>query len=48
LGEKENQSQRTVGSGFFKKLQRIGSFLKRTGNEPVVVQLGTLDFSQIF
>ncbi len=38
LGEKENQNQRTAGSGYFKKLQRTGSFLERTGNEPVVVQ----------
>jgi hypothetical protein len=38
LGEKENQNQRTAGSGYFKKLQRSGSSLKRTGNKPVVVQ----------
>jgi len=38
LGEKENQNQKTAGVWLFQKLQRTGSFLKRTGKQPVVVQ----------
>jgi hypothetical protein len=48
LGEKEKSESKNCWVWFFQKLQRTGSFLERTGNEPVVVQahLIFLNFSE--